>query len=75
MMVVGPPQKLADRFCKPPAGALFRKDGVLSEQGKGEEYSSGKKQRVEHVNCLNKASVPGDTLSKLESSEVSKNKA
>ena len=47
MMVADPPQKLTDKFCKPPAGALFRKDEVLNEQGKGEEYSSGMKQRVE----------------------------
>ena len=56
-MVADPPQKLTDKFCKPPSGALLRKDEVLSEQGKGEEYSSGKGQRVEHVNYLYKAPI------------------
>jgi hypothetical protein len=52
MMVEGPPQKLTDKFCKPPAGALFRKDEVLNEQAKGEGYSSGKIQRVEQCELL-----------------------
>jgi hypothetical protein len=51
-MVEDPPQGMTDIPCKPPYGAALRKEAVLNDKVKGEEYSSGKGQRVEQCELL-----------------------